>query len=70
MVLSPIVSIVGFTRPPIKFELVLAFSVSEPVETHIHGFGAFGLHLAINNGISHGIVGLDGSGWLFVAHFF
>ena len=70
MVLSPVVSIVGFTRPPIKFELVLAFAVSKPVEAHIHGFCAFGLHLAINDGISHGIVGLDGSRWLFVAHFF
>ena len=70
MVFGPVIGIVGFAGAPVKLELVVAFAVTQPVKSHIHGFGAFRLYFAIDDGICHGVVGLDGGGGLFVSHFF
>ena len=47
VVLGPIVDKILFTRSPINAELALAFMVWEPVEVHVHGFGAFWLDFAV-----------------------
>ena len=70
VVFCPIVSKICFARMPKKFELLLAFPVAEPVETHVHGFGTFWLYLTVNDGIRHGIVSLDWGGRLFMPHLF
>ena len=70
MVFGPGIGIVGFAGAPVKLELIVAFTATQPVKLHIHGFGAFWLYFAIDDGVCHGIFGLDGGGRLFVSHFF
>ena len=70
VVFRPIVGIICFAWTPKKFELLLAFSVAEPMETHVHSFCTFWLYFSIDNCISHGIVGLDGGRRLCMSHFF
>jgi len=70
MVFCPIVGIVEFARSPIDAELFLAFAVAEPMESHVHGFGAFGYNFAVDDSVCHRVVGLERSCWLWVAHFF
>ena len=56
VVFGPVIGIVGFAGAPVKLELVVAFAVAQPVKSHIHGFGAFWLYFAIDDGICHGFV--------------
>ena len=49
---SPVVSIVEFTRAPVDAESVLAFAITEPVESHVHGFGLFGLDFSVKDALS------------------
>ena len=49
---SPVVGIVEFARAPVDAELVLAFAMAEPVESHVHGFGPFGLDFSVNDASS------------------
>ena len=67
--LGPIVGKILFTRSPIDAELALAFAVSEPVEAHVHCFGALWLDFAVYNCISHSIVRLEGCSRLLMAEF-
>ena len=53
VVLCPIVCIIKFPRTPIESELFLAFSVSEPVESHVHGFGSLRLYFAVDHPFGH-----------------
>ena len=69
MVFGPIVGVIEYTRSPIELELLLCFSVPEPVEAHIHGLCAFGLDFAIDDSFCSGVVCLDGGGWLGVSKF-
>lgn len=69
MVFRPIVCKVEFSRSPIESKLLLAFSVTEPVESHVDGFGSFRLYLSIDDSISHCIVSLYRRRRLFVSHF-
>jgi hypothetical protein len=41
MMFGPIVGVVCLAWLPEELELLLAFSVSQPVEVHVHGFCAF-----------------------------
>ncbi len=59
MVLCPIVGVVQFPQLPVDLKLLLAFSVSETMELHVHCLGLFGLHLSIDDAIGHCIVGLE-----------
>ena len=68
MMLCPIVSVIELAWTPVKAELLLCFSIAEPMESHIHCFGSFGCDFTIDDCVCHGIICLDGSGWLFVAH--
>lgn len=63
-----VVSIVVSAWSPIEFELLLAFSIAEPMEVHVLCFGMLGLHFTSDDGVHYGIVSLDGDGWLFVTH--
>ena len=69
MMFGPVVSIVCFSWPPEKFELLLAFSVSQPMKTHVHCLCSFWLYFGIDDCFGHGVVGLDGRCRLFVSHF-
>jgi hypothetical protein len=44
MMLCPVVGIVRGAGAPIKSELFLRAAISQPMKTHIHGFGMFWLH--------------------------
>ena len=70
MMLRPIVSIVLFSRSPIKFELFLTLAVSQPVKSHVHCFCAFWLYFSVDDCICHCVVCLNWSGGLLVPHFF
>ena len=65
----PIVCVVCFAGPQEEFELLLTFSVVQPMEPHVHGFSAFWLHFSIYYCICHSIACLDGGGRLLVTHF-
>ena len=39
------------------------------MESHVHGFGAFGLDVVVDDSQCCGVVGLHWGGWLLVAHF-
>ena len=52
MMFSPVVGIVEFAWAPVDAELVLAFAIAEPVESHVHGFGPFGLDFFVNDALS------------------
>ena len=69
VVLGPLVGEISITRSPIDAELALAFVVSEPVEMHVHCFGAFWLDFAVYDCISHSIVHLEGCCRLLMAEF-
>ncbi len=66
VVLGPVVSVVGLARPPVDAKLLLAFAIAEPMKPHVHEFSSFGLDFAVDDGISHCIVGLEWSGGLSV----
>jgi hypothetical protein len=66
VVLGPVVSVVRLARPPVDAKLLLAFAIVEPMKPHVHGFSSFGLDFAFDDSVSHGVVGLEGSGGLSV----
>ena len=69
MMLCPVVCPVGGAGAPEKTELALGFAVTQPVESHVHGFGASWLNVVVHDSEGCGVVGLHGSLGLFVAHF-
>ena len=66
---SPIVSVIEFAWAPVDAELFLAFAISEPVESHVHGFGPFGLDLSVDDAFGGGVVCLERGGRLCVSEF-
>ena len=58
MMLCPIVCIVEFSWSPIEPKLFLAFSVSQPVEPHVHCLRFLGLDPLIDDAFCHGVVRL------------
>jgi hypothetical protein len=50
--------------------MLLVGSTAKPVETHVHSFDSFGLDGVGDNAKGCGVVGLYGSGWLGMAHFY
>ncbi len=64
MVFCPVVGSVVDSRTPVVSELP-----SQPVEMHVHGFGASWLDVVVADPASSGVVCLDGSLGLLVAHF-
>ena len=53
---------------PVDEEMALADTIAYPIEAHIHGFGASLFDCVVANAGGACIVGLDGSGWLWVSH--
>eukprot|EP00956_Cyclotella_meneghiniana_P018969 scaffold32085_cov49-Cyclotella_meneghiniana.AAC.1 len=70
MVLGIVIPPVCCAGPPIKSELFLICPVSQPVETDIHGFCAFGLDTVVDDAFGRGVVCLNRGGRLLVAHLF
>ena len=60
---------VGLSWGPVDIELFLLCAVAHPVETHVDGFGAFVLDLAVGEPGGSGVVDLHGGGRLGVAKF-
>ena len=50
-------------------ELLLFYSVYNPIEPHVHGFGHFLFDGLIGYSYHRGVVKLDGSGRLWPVHF-
>ena len=61
--------IVGALAPMDK-EMALADAIPHPIKAHIHGFGPSLFDGIIADAGGAGVVGLDGSGWLWVLHVF
>ena len=60
VVLCPIVSYICVSRLPEEVELVMVdAAVMEPVETHVHGFGLFGLDMTVDDVFRSAVVSLD-----------
>ncbi len=70
MVFGPVVGAVIRTRAPVVSELSLGVMTTQPVKTHVHGFGASWLDVVVDYSQGGAVVGLDRGLGLFVAHFF
>ena len=68
VMLGPVIGPVVFARAPIEFELLLGFAATEPMETHVHRFGAMGLDVVVDDSKCGTVVGFDRGFRLFVAH--
>ena len=70
MMFGEVVSQIVLTFFPKYFKLVLANTVSYPIEAHVNGFGAFLFDCVIYNAIGCSIVSLDWGGRLGVTEKF
>ena len=60
VVFSPIVGQIGFTGSPEEAKLVLVDTlVSEPVESHVHGFCSFWLTTTVDDTFGRAVVSLN-----------
>ena len=59
MVIGYVVANIGASRIPIVTELSLGFAESNPIETHIHGFGLFGDNGIVGDSHCYVIVSVD-----------
>ena len=66
---SNIVSQVFLSWFPVDVELFLVDAVTDPVEAHVNGFRPLEFDVVICDACSGRVIDLDGSGWLWVAHF-
>ena len=66
-----VVGIVVLAAFPVDSELTLSDSVADPIEPHVHGFGAFGFDRVVGNSGCYLVIGdyICGA-FLGVAHFF
>ena len=65
---SEVVSQIVSAAAPVDKELVFGDAVFDPVEAHVNGFGTTLFDSVVGDAGSAGIVSLDGSGWLGMAH--
>jgi hypothetical protein len=70
MMFGSIVSSVVGSWMPVVAELALGVMAQQPVESHVHCFGAAWLNVVGDNAMGCTVVGLDGCGRLLVAHLF
>ena len=56
-------------RSPVDQEMSLTDAVADPMETHVHGFGAMSLDGIVDDANCGGVVSLAGCGSLRVIHF-
>ena len=69
VMLCEVVTQVGLAGAPVAVELALADTVTDPVETHVHGLGPPLFNIIVADAGGAGIVDLDGSGRLGPSHF-
>ena len=67
VVLGVIVTEVSAAGFPINQKLFLEGAISDPIKTHVNGFGAFLFDGVVGKALSSGVVNLDGGGGLWVA---
>ncbi len=70
MMFGPIVGSVLGSWTPVVAELVLGVTAPQPVESHVHCFGASWLNVVADDAMGCAVVGLDGCGRMLVAHLF
>ena len=70
MVLGKVVSKIELTRPPIEAKQSEIFSVSKPVESHVHRLCPLWLDLAVDNTFSCEVVYSNKCRGLLVFYFF
>jgi hypothetical protein len=71
MMFGPIVgSVVGSWTPVVAELVFLGVMAPQPVELHVHCFGASWLNVVGDDAMGCAVVGLDGCGRLLVAHLF
>ena len=70
MVFGEIIGSIGFTFAPKNLELTLADAISDPVESHVDGFGALLFDGVSRDTTCSTVIGCHGSGGLWMAHFF
>ena len=70
VMLGSVVSLIGWSRALEILELILCFLASEPMESHVHCFGASRLNAVVHNAKGCCVVGMHWGGWLLVAHLF
>ena len=68
--LRPMVGIFQFSTSPVDSKLILALSVSQPVESHFQVLGSLWSDTVVDYGIRHGIVSLKWCWRLCVAQLF
>ena len=57
--LCSVISQVFSVRGPVEYELALDHAATNPMEYHVHGFGALGYNYIAGDFHGTGIVGLD-----------
>lgn len=68
--LGEVVTEVVKATAPVNVELALVDAIFYPVKSHVDGFGATLLDGVVDDAGGAGVVDLDGSGTLWMPHFF
>ena len=58
-----------FSSAPVNNKLVLFYSVTDPIETHVDGFGSTLFYSVVGDSSGGAVIGLDDSWGLGVSHF-
>jgi hypothetical protein len=69
MMLGEVVGLIGFARLPVDDELTLVNPVTDPVETHVHGFGSALFYRVVGYAFIAFVVGLNVCGRLWMTEF-
>ena len=67
--LGEVIDQVGFAGDPVIHELVLRLVISEPVESHVHGFCSLLFDDTVGDAIGSAVVGANRCGRLWMAEF-
>jgi hypothetical protein len=65
-----VVGSIGDTAAPVDNELALADAVTDPIKTHVHGFGSFLFDRVVGDAGGSAVVGDDQGSWLGMSKFF
>ena len=66
---ADVVTHISGARGPIYEEHILVDSVTDPVKTHVDGFGGFLFESRVGKADGRRVVDLDRGGWLGMSHF-
>lgn len=62
VVFGEVITVVVDSLEPVDAEVALADPILDPVETHVHSFGAFDFYSSVGKSVSGGVVGGDTGG--------